>query len=197
METNSDRRETEPSQSAPGAETDKRILEGRRSFFLWLIAVGTAAMGALLAVPLVRYVLYPVLATTTRQSWSSLGQASDYASMTAPQRKDVDIKQVDGWRESFSKNAVYVTKGKRQGSVGGTEVLTAVCPHLGCDVPWVPSTNRFHCPCHGSEFAADGSLLRGPARRGMDTLPIKVEKGNLATLYEYFQALLPFKKQVG
>jgi len=31
----------------------------------------------------------------------------------------------------------------------------------------------------------------------MDTLPIKVENGKLKTLYEYFQALLPYKKIIG
>ncbi len=197
METNLNQGNIESPQPGSDATQDKRVLEGRRSFFLWLIAVGTAAMGALLAVPLVRYVLFPVFATTTSRSWSSLNKFSDYASLTAPDRKDVEIKQVDGWRESIARKPVYVVKGKRKPSIDDTEVLTAVCPHLGCDVPWVPSENKFHCPCHGSEFAADGSLLRGPAKRGMDTLPIKVENGKLETLYEYFQALLSYKKVIG
>lgn len=197
METNSGRTNVEPSQSVPDVLQDKRILEGRRSFFLWLIAVGTAAMGTLLSVPLVRYVLYPVFATTTSRSWSNLSSLSDYASLASPKRKNVEIKQIDGWRESIAKKPVYVVKGNRKPSINDTEVLTAVCPHLGCDVPWVPSENKFHCPCHGSEFAADGSLLRGPATRGMDTLPLKMEKGNLVTLYEYFQALLSYKKVIG
>ena len=73
METNSNQGNIEPSQPGSDVTQDKRILEGRRSFFLWLIAVGTAAMGALLAVPLVRYVLYPVFATTSSRTWSNPG----------------------------------------------------------------------------------------------------------------------------
>ncbi len=197
METNSNQKNLEASGQTSETVTDKRILEGRRSFFLWLIAVGTAAMGALLAVPLVRYVLFPVFTETTSRTWSGLSTFSDDASISTPERKFAVIKEVDGWRESIAKKPVYVVKGKRKPSINNTEVLTAVCPHLGCDVPWDPSTNKFHCPCHGSEFAADGSLLRGPAKRGMDTLPIKVENGKLKTLYEYFQALLPYKKIIG
>ncbi len=197
METNVNQGNIESHKPDSDAVQDKRILEGRRSFFLWLIGIGTVAMGALLSVPLVEYVLYPVFATTTSRSWSPLGDSSDYASITTPNRKDAVTKQVDGWRESIAKKPVYVVKGKRQPSINGTEVLTAVCPHLGCDVPWVAAENKFHCPCHGSEFAADGSLLRGPATRGMDTLPIRVEKGKLETLYEYFQALLSYKKVIG
>ena len=184
-------------QSASTVDQDKRILEGRRSFFLWLLAVGTAAMGALLSVPLVRYTLYPVFATTTSLSWSDLGKTSDYAAITTPDRKDIEIKQVDGWRESISRKPVYVTKGRRKPSINDTEVLTAVCPHLGCEVPWDESQGKFVCPCHGSKFAPDGALLEGPATRGMDTLPVKAERSKLMVRYEYFQALLPFKKEVG
>ena len=197
MDINEDRWRFNPRQSASEVAQDKRVLEGRRSFFLWLIAVGTAAMGALLSVPLVRYVLFPVFATTTSRSWSPLGDFSNYASITTPDKKDAVTKQVDGWRESIAKKPVYVVKGKRKPSIDGTEVLTAVCPHLGCDVPWDADQGKFLCPCHGSEFAADGSLLRGPAKRGMDTLPIKIENGKLKTLYEYFQALLSYKKITG
>lgn len=197
METNEDQRNRKMQQSVSRMEQDKRILEGRRSFFLWLVAIGTAAMGALLSVPLVRYALYPVFAQTTSLSWSKLGRKSNYASLTDPQRKDIQIKQVDGWRESISKKPVYVTKGKRKPSMGNTEVLTAVCPHLGCEVPWNADEGKFECPCHGSKFAPDGSLLQGPATRGMDTLPIKVQNNELMVRYEYFQALLPYKKEVG
>ena len=195
METESNQKNTE--QVGYDSAEYKQISEGRRSFFLWLIAVGTAAMGTLLAVPLVRYVLYPVFAKTTSVSWSDLGQESQYAALTAPVRKIVKIEQVDGWREAISRKPVYVTKGKRKGSLKNTEVLSAVCPHLGCEVPWDAAAGKFMCPCHGSQFAPDGSLVRGPALRGMDTLPIKAEKDNLMVLYEYFQALLPYKEEVG
>jgi len=197
MEINSDQTNIASPRPASDATQDKRVMEGRRSFFLWLIAIGTAAMGTLLAVPLVRYVLYPVFAKTTSVSWSDLGQENQYASLSSPVRKIVKIEQVDGWREAISRKPVYITKGKRNGSLDGTEVLTAVCPHLGCEVPWNATENKFMCPCHGSQFGPDGSLIRGPALRGMDTLPIKAEKDDLMVRYEYFQALLPYKKEVG
>jgi quinol---cytochrome c reductase iron-sulfur subunit, bacillus type len=175
---------------------DKRVEEGRRSFFLWLTAVGTAAMGALLSVPLVRYVLYPVFAKTTSVSWSSVGKRDKYAALAAPVRETVDITEIDGWLETISNKPVYVTKGARKGAVDGIEVLSAVCPHLGCEIPWNPDAGKFMCPCHGSVFAPDGSLIQGPALRGMDTLAIKIEKDDLMVRYQYFQALLPYKQEV-
>ena len=41
--------------------------------------------------------------------------------------------------------------------------LNAVCTHLGCVVPWVPSENKFKCPCHGSQYNFQGKVVRGPA----------------------------------
>ncbi len=39
--------------------------------------------------------------------------------------------------------------------------ISAVCTHLGCVV--APSATGFDCPCHGSKFSEDGSLIQGPA----------------------------------
>lgn len=49
----------------------------------------------------------------------------------------------------------------------GFAAASAVCTHLGCTVAHFQSDNRFHCPCHGSVFAPDGSVLHGPAPKGL------------------------------
>lgn len=41
-----------------------------------------------------------------------------------------------------------------------------VCTHEGC--PTLVESNQFFCNCHGSLFAANGDLLRGPATRALD-----------------------------
>lgn len=41
--------------------------------------------------------------------------------------------------------------------------LNAVCTHLGCVVPWNNAENKFMCPCHGSQYNAQGKKVRGPA----------------------------------
>jgi glycine/D-amino acid oxidase-like deaminating enzyme/nitrite reductase/ring-hydroxylating ferredoxin subunit len=40
---------------------------------------------------------------------------------------------------------------------------SAVCTHLGCIVAWNPLERCWDCPCHGSQFAPDGTPINGPA----------------------------------
>ena len=43
----------------------------------------------------------------------------------------------------------------------GVFAISTVCTHLGCIVK--READGFHCPCHGSRFAPDGSVAKGPA----------------------------------
>jgi len=47
----------------------------------------------------------------------------------------------------------------------GVYAISLVCTHLGCIVK--PAQDGFECPCHGSHFTADGSVLRGPAPKAL------------------------------
>lgn len=53
--------------------------------------------------------------------------------------------------------------------------FSAVCPHQGCTV--LPEGEAFACPCHGSQFAADGAVTAGPARTGLVPVPVDVTDG--------------------
>lgn len=48
---------------------------------------------------------------------------------------------------------------------GSMEVVSATCTHLGCLVHFNDAETAWECPCHGSRFATDGTVLHGPATR--------------------------------
>jgi Rieske Fe-S protein len=46
---------------------------------------------------------------------------------------------------------------------GVLHLHSASCTHLGCVVHWNSLEQCWDCPCHGSQFAPDGTALNGPA----------------------------------
>jgi cytochrome b6-f complex iron-sulfur subunit len=68
-----------------------------------------------------------------------------------------------------SNRPIYVAR--RAG--GELIALHAQCTHQGCQPE--PVADRMVCPCHGSEFALDGSVLQGPAERPLTRFPAAVE----------------------
>ncbi len=53
--------------------------------------------------------------------------------------------------------------------------INAICTHLGCVVPWNSGENKYICPCHGSQYDANGKVVRGPAPLSLALTHIEVE----------------------
>ncbi len=54
-------------------------------------------------------------------------------------------------------------RGRRRPS----RTVSPVCPHLGGIVAWNDADHAWECLLHGSRLAPDGSVLEGPATRGL------------------------------
>jgi cytochrome b6-f complex iron-sulfur subunit len=76
----------------------------------------------------------------------------------------------EGLVRYFASGRFYVTRVD-----GNLLALYQKCPHLGCRVPFCESSGRFECPCHGSIFNLKGEYVEGPAPRGMDMFPVRIE----------------------
>jgi quinol---cytochrome c reductase iron-sulfur subunit, bacillus type len=165
----------------------------RRSFLGALLALGSFCVGALLSVPLIRFALFPLLRLTTELEPSPVGPLSNFSSLSEPVARTIQIEQLDGWRKTVSEKTVYVTNDIH----GQLCVLSSICPHLGCTVPWVSGKKEFVCPCHGGVFAPDGSRISGPPLRRMDSLETTIQDGQLLVRFQYFRQLVADKEVVG
>jgi len=154
----------------------------RRSFLGVLIGLASAFVGALLAIPVFRFIFYPLTANAGDSGWADAGPIELFSNLQTPVARTLELKERDGWRETASQPVVYIIKTN-----GDIKALSAICTHLGCTVPWDAGRNEFVCPCHGGTFSADGGKLSGPPRRGLDSLETKVAEGKLMVKYQYFR----------
>lgn len=187
-----DKPATTENRSAPLVSNQEVIVINRRSFFGALLAIGSVGMSAILAVPVLRYVLYPLYAKSSKSRWSEVGKLEDFSIGSSPVRKTITFAQLDGWRDVVSAQSVYVNRL----ADNQFEVFSAICPHLGCSVSWQQNANDFICPCHGSVFKPDGGLVKGPSPRGMDKLRTRIQDGKLQVHFEFFRENVPNKEQM-
>ena len=134
------------------------------------------AIGVVLAVPVVRYLLSPVIRAQKpgNDPWLSLGQLDQFpAGQTrlATFRSPV-VNPTDGATANIPCWVRHVDDEKFQ-------VFAINCAHLGCPVRWFPQSGLFMCPCHGGVYYSDGTRASGPPERGLFEYAWKVEQGSL------------------
>jgi nitrite reductase/ring-hydroxylating ferredoxin subunit len=55
----------------------------------------------------------------------------------------------------------------------GLYAMSTICTHAGC--PTQPTSGGLYCACHGSLFASDGRVIRGPARAPLPHYQLDVD----------------------
>ena len=81
--------------------------------------------------------------------------------------------------ENLAEGQPFVPPGRSVAlyrDAGGIFAISTVCTHLGCIVKTGPE--GFDCPCHGSRFAPDGKVIRGPAPKALPWLEVRHAGGN-------------------
>ena len=148
----------------------------RRGLFVKAGLLLNGIVGAMLAVPILRYLLSPAgrKRKTESQAWVSLGQVANFPAgetRLATYRNPV-VTPTDG-------ETANVACWVRNVDGDRFQVFAINCAHLGCPVRWFPQSNLFMCPCHGGAYYADGSRASGPPERGLFEQRYKVERGEL------------------
>jgi Rieske Fe-S protein len=144
-------------------ESVRAAKHSRRSFLFKLALLVNGAVGAVLAVPIVGYLLGPAMKKSGGyDSWISLGALSEFPE---GETRLVDYRNpvTTSWDGQTGDIPCWVRR------VSGTtfQVFAINCAHLGCPVRWFAQSQLFLCPCHGGAYYADGSRASGPPERGL------------------------------
>ena len=144
-------------------ESVRNAKQSRRAFLFKLSLLINGAVGAVLAVPVLGYLLGPAMKkSSSYNSWIRLGPLSDFPegeTRLVNYRNPVTTL----WDGQTGDIPCWVRR------VSGTtfQVFAINCAHLGCPVRWFAQSKLFLCPCHGGAYYADGSRASGPPERGL------------------------------
>lgn len=145
----------------------------RRGFLRWLSIGGGGLLAAVLAVPVVGYLVGP-LVNSTPNAWLDLGAVDSFREGETRAAQFSDPSSVP-WAGQTAQTAVWVRR------VSGEDftVFAVNCTHLGCPVNWLAGANLFLCPCHGGVYNGDGTVAGGPPPRALFTYQTRIRNGRL------------------
>jgi menaquinol-cytochrome c reductase iron-sulfur subunit len=155
----------------------------RRDFIKAATAIIGGAIGTVIGIPSIAYLLSPSLREAGDDSLIDLGPLENFP-FGAPTRFDFTLTKVNGWERTAVNYGLYVVRRDES----EVRVFSDICTHLGCRVTWHPDQEHYISPCHDGHFDVVGNVVSGPPPRPLDEFVTKIEDGNL------FVVLPPFKR---
>ena len=159
----------------------------RRQFMIWTTGIMTFLCGVIVGIPLIGSFIGPAF-RTTKPRWIKVADLE-----TLPVGRPVSLKVVDVQVDAYVRESVIRYLWAVRHSDAAVTVFSPICTHLGCQYTWNPVSGHFECPCHGSVYEPDGTVLSGPAPRRLDTLPTRIENGKLSVEWKQFRSGTPEK----
>jgi nitrate reductase gamma subunit len=153
----------------------------RRGFLKLATGILSSLVCIAIGVPVIGTLIGPAF-RSRKPGWTKAGELNTLP-IGEPTKLTFAVKTTSAYIAETVLHDLWVVKQ----SPTEFTVFSPICPHLGCEYNWNAQTNHFECPCHGSVYAIDGKVLGGPAPRPLDTLPAKVEGGELYVEWETFK----------
>ncbi|HZY73378.1 MAG TPA: Rieske (2Fe-2S) protein [Edaphobacter sp.] len=156
---NSEPKAASPSASDPGGPKD----HSRRVFLFKVSLLVNGAVGVVLAVPILRYLLGPVIRKSdSYHSWITLGDVNDF-----PEGQTRLAKYRNPSTTPWDGQTADIPCWVRRVAGNKFQVFAINCAHLGCPVRWFSESKLFLCPCHGGAYYENGERAAGPPERGL------------------------------
>jgi menaquinol-cytochrome c reductase iron-sulfur subunit len=157
---------------------------GRRRFLRWASGIGAGLSALLVGIPALTAFLSPGFTRRSKRDWIKVADDVSTLDVGTPIKVDFVEASRDAWVESRALRTVwlYTEDGETFTAYSGT------CTHLGCSFGFDKDKSLFVCPCHHGVFdPKSGAVLSGPPPRPLDTLPVRVENGEVHVRYETFR----------
>jgi quinol---cytochrome c reductase iron-sulfur subunit, bacillus type len=145
----------------------------RRQFLERVSLVLGSASAAVLAVPLIGFVVAPLFRKTPA-AWRPVGKADQFKVGETVAVTFQDASPLP-WAGVTAKTAAWL----RRESADEFIAFSINCTHLGCPVRWLPEANLFMCPCHGGVYYKDGAVAAGPPPRPLNRYAVRVSNGEV------------------
>jgi menaquinol-cytochrome c reductase iron-sulfur subunit len=144
---------------------------GRRRFLSRVSLALSGLAGAVVAVPIVSYLLSPLINPAPRV-WRDAGRLDEFK---VGETREVAIDDPSSlpWAGQTALTAVWV----RRLSADTFTAFAVNCTHLGCPVNWQAGAGLFLCPCHGGVYYAAGRVAGGPPPKPLPRYAVRVENG--------------------
>lgn len=167
-----------------------RIRVTREGFLGLFVASFGAVAGLAVGLPVIGYVLGPVI-SQPKKVWRDArlaaadgtpGDLVGVDTIAHGQTEKVIFENADPkpWAGATARSAAWLRRTGPQDFIA----FSINCTHLGCPVFWVGGGNIFLCPCHGSVFNGDGTVSSGPAARPLSRYPVRVKRGRVQIMTE-------------
>ena len=165
----------------------------RRRFLARLSFVGAGLAGLSASAASLVAFLSPAWRKPTEKGWTRVIDDVNTVEIGVPFKVDFPDAVDDAWIQSRVLRSVWLYTDDAQ----VFRAFSGVCTHLGCSVSFDADNQRFHCPCHHGLFdMKTGAVLGGPPPRALDSLPVKVEDGEVHIRYQTFRAGIDTKVEV-
>ncbi|MGO9378426.1 MAG: ubiquinol-cytochrome c reductase iron-sulfur subunit [Dissulfurispiraceae bacterium] len=162
----------------------------RRRFLVAMMAIASFLLSVILGIPFIGALVRSNF-SSQKQKWVKVADMQSIPE-DVPTRLNFTRREQDAFLEQTAVQSVWVVMH----SASEVTVYSPICPHAGCYYNWNDQLRRFECPCHGSVFSIDGTVISGPAPRPLDKLPVEVENGALFVTWERFKSGIPEKIKV-
>ncbi len=145
----------------------------RRRFLNRISVALSAAIGAVVGLPVIGFLLAPLIRKEPR-AWRQVGPVEEFKIGETVTVRFEDASPLP-WAGVTARTAAWL----RRDDETSFTAFSVHCTHLGCPVRWVSKAKLFLCPCHGGVYYADGTVSAGPPPKPLPTYPVRVRGGQV------------------